>query len=185
VNLVQNRECGECTVCCTVVLIDAPDFQKLPGVTCQNCKAGAGCQIYAMRPSACRGFYCAWRYMPELPEQLRPDRSGIMVRFIQEHIPPGLKPVGLNFLLYDKTDVIGPGLADYFSRLVADNVAVFLSIRGPAGFSDGGLLLNNHIAPVVGDTAKIIVVLRDALRALAQNKFEPALFRYGRGAASA
>jgi hypothetical protein len=183
VDLVQNRECGECTVCCTVLLIDDPDFQKLPGVTCPNCKAGAGCQIYAMRPGACRGFYCGWRYMAELPEQLRPDRSGIMVRFIREHIPPGLKPVGLNFLLFDRRDVIGPGLADYFGRLVADNTAVFLSIRGPAGLSDGAVLLNSHIAPLAGNAAKIVSVLHAALRALAENKFEPALFRYGKRAA--
>jgi hypothetical protein len=133
-----------------------------------------------MRPGACRGFYCAWRYMPELPDQLRPDRSGIMVRFIREHIPPGFKPVGLNFLLYDRRDAIGTGLADYFGRLVGDNTAVFLSIRGPAGFSDGAVLLNNHIAPVIGDTTKIVAILRGALNALAENKFEPALFRYGK-----
>ncbi|MGZ3411166.1 MAG: hypothetical protein ACXWJ6_04950 [Xanthobacteraceae bacterium] len=182
--LVPNRECGECTVCCRVLLIDDPDFQKLPGVTCPNCKAGAGCQIYAMRPAACRGFYCAWRYMPELGEQLRPDRSGIMVRFIREHIPPGLKPVGLNFLLFDRKDVLGPGLADYFARLVADNTAVFLSIRGPAGLSDGAVLLNSHLAPAIGDTNKVLAVLHDALSALAKNIFAPALFRYGKSALS-
>jgi hypothetical protein len=49
--------------------------------------------------------------------------------------------------------------------------------------SDGAVLLNSHIAPVAGNAAKIVSVLHGALRALAENKFEPALFRYGKRAA--
>ena len=55
-NVVPNRECGECTVCCKVLLIDDPEFQKLPGVLCPNCKAGAGCQIYDDAPVAVPRF---------------------------------------------------------------------------------------------------------------------------------
>jgi hypothetical protein len=186
VDLVPNRDCGECTVCCKVLLIDDPEFQKFPGVMCPNCKSGAGCQIYEMRPSPCRGFNCGWRYMPELGEELRPDKSGILIRFTTEHVPPGLNPTGYYFLLHDRKDVIGPGLADYFCRLVAQNTAVFLAIRGPDGFSDGGVLLNGHLAPVIasGDKSKAVGVLRDALAALSKNKFEPAVFRYGKRALS-
>jgi hypothetical protein len=178
-NSLPTRSCGECTVCCKVLLIDDPSLQKLPGVLCANCKEGAGCQIYAMRPSPCRGFDCGWMLMSELGDDLRPDRSGILIRHIREHIPPGLAPVGLNFLLYDRTDVIGPGFANYLSRLVAQGIAVFLSIRGPHGFSDGAVLLNGHLAPVLADPAKVLGVLRDALQALSTNKFEPAVFKHG------
>lgn len=177
--LVPNRECGECTVCCKVLLIDEPDLQKLPGVMCPNCKPGAGCQIYETRPRACRGFFCGWRVMPELGDELRPDRSGILVRMMTEHIPPGLNPIGLNFLLYERTNAIGPGFADYLSRLVANGTAVFLSVRGPVGYSDGAVLLNGHLAPAIvnGDKTKPLRIVRDALAALANNKFEPAVFR--------
>jgi hypothetical protein len=183
-NVAPSRECGECTVCCKVLLIDDPEFQKMPGVLCPNCKTGAGCQIYAMRPSPCRGFNCGWKLMPELGDELRPDRSGIIIRHMREHIPPGLEPVGLNFLLYGRTDVIGPGFANYLGRLVAQRVAVCLSIRGPDGFSDGGVLLNGHLAPVLGDANKILSVLHDALKALSKNKFEPAIFKHGKRALS-
>src|SRR5262245_37176595 len=96
--LVPNRECGECNVCCKALLIDEPTLQKPPGVLCANWKPARGCGIYDTRPAACRGFFCGWRMMPELGDELRPDRSGILVRMIREHIPSGLNPVGLYFL---------------------------------------------------------------------------------------
>ena len=139
-----------------------------------------------MRPSPCRGFFCGWRVLPELGDELRPDRSGILVRFIKEHIPPGLNPVGMNFLLFGRTDVIGPGFADYLGRLITQRVAVFLSIRGPDGFSDGAVLLNGHLAPAIasGDSNKTLRILRDALDALSKNKFAPAVFKHGSPAPS-
>ena len=41
--LVPDRECGACTACCTHLAIVAID--KLAGVTCEHCIAGAGCAI--------------------------------------------------------------------------------------------------------------------------------------------
>ena len=175
------RACGTCTVCCKAPLIDEPDFQKAPGVLCPNCKEGSGCQIYAMRPNACRGFECGWKTMPELPDELRPDRSGILIRYIQEHIPPGLQPVGLTFLVHDNhTDMIGPGFTGFLGRYVAQNIAVFLSVRGPPGYSDGAVLLNQHLAPALNDPNRMTSILRDILAQLANNKFEPYIFKYSK-----
>lgn len=176
-DLVPNRECGECNVCCKALLIDDPELQKLPGVLCANWKTGTGCGVYDKRPEACRGFFCGWRYMGELGDELRPDRSGIMIRFTSEQIPPGLAPVGLFFLIHGSADVIGPGLAGYFNKLVAERIAVFLAIRGPEGYSDGAVLLNGHLAAAGGDANKALAVMRDALAALSTNKFERAVFR--------
>jgi hypothetical protein len=182
VELVANRECGDCNVCCKAPMIDEPDLQKLPGVLCRNWKTGKGCRIYDRRPLPCAGFFCGWRMMPELGDELRPDRSGILVRLLRENIPPGLNSVGLYFLLHGRTDVIGPGFADYLSRLVASRTAVYLAVRGPDGFSDGGVLLNPHLGPdiVGGDTAKALGVIRAALEALAKNEFVPAVFKHGK-----
>ena len=125
--------------------------------------------------------------MPELGDDLRPDRSGIIIRLMREQIPPGLNPVGLNFLLFDRTDVFGPGFADYLCQLVTNGVAVFLSVRGPDGFSDGAVLLNGHLAPAIesGDKNVAVGILRAALAALANNKFEPAVFKHKSAAQSA
>lgn len=186
-NLVPNRECGECTICCKVLVIDEPDLQKLPGITCPNCKAGAGCQIYDTRPAVCRGFFCGWRVLPELREDWRPDRSGIIIRMMKEYIPPGLNPVGLRFLVVGRTDVIfSPGFVEYLGRLIMNRVAVFLSIRGPDGFSDVMVLLNDHLAPAVAsrDRNKVVKILSDALDALSKNKFEPVVLKHGNPALS-
>ncbi len=73
--LVPGRECGDCTVCCAVPTIDDPEIQKKPGIHCRHC--ATGCTIYESRPKSCRDFFCAWRMMPRLGPEWRPDRSGI------------------------------------------------------------------------------------------------------------
>ncbi len=179
---VPNRSCGTCTVCCKVLTIDDPDFQKAAGILCPNCKEAKGCQIYAMRPKPCRGFECCWKTMPELGDDLRPDRSGILIRYIQDHnIPPGLAPVGLSFLVHDDNpNVIGPGFAGFLGRYVAQNVAVFLSRRGPPGYYEGAVLLNSHLAPILNDSAKMTSDVRDIFDQLANTDFQPYIFKYGK-----
>ncbi|OYW45800.1 MAG: hypothetical protein B7Z08_00065 [Sphingomonadales bacterium 32-68-7] len=73
--LVAERACGGCTVCCTVCEI--PDLPKPADVACQHLEP-AGCGIYPDRPGGCRTFFCGWRRLPWLTNNLRPDRSGVM-----------------------------------------------------------------------------------------------------------
>jgi hypothetical protein len=71
--LVANRECGECTACCVNLRIDEPGLQKKAGIPCPNMTPKGGCKIYSERPSVCRTWHCAWRYMSQLGEEWRPD----------------------------------------------------------------------------------------------------------------
>src|SRR5262249_20266528 len=73
--LVPGRECGDCTVCCTVPTIDQPGIQKPAGATCRHCDHG--CRIHATRPEVCRVYFCAWRQMEIFSDDWRPDRSGV------------------------------------------------------------------------------------------------------------
>jgi hypothetical protein len=75
--LVPGRECGECTACCSEIAIDDPQLSKPAGRACANCGA-TGCAIYDVRPRSCRAWFCAWRRLADLADQLRPDRSGLM-----------------------------------------------------------------------------------------------------------
>jgi len=120
--------------------------------------------------------------MPELGDDLRPDRSGILIRYIQDqdNIPPGLAPIGLTFLVHERTDVVGPGFASFLGRYIAQNVAVFLALRGPPGFSDVGVLLNSHLAPVLHDPNKMADILRGILAQAANNTFEPYVFKHSK-----
>jgi hypothetical protein len=84
--VIEDRPCGECTVCCVVPLIDTPELKKAEGEACPNC-AGGGCAIYTDRPQVCRTFNCAWKRIPSLPPETRPDKLGVMFT-LESNLPP-------------------------------------------------------------------------------------------------
>ncbi len=55
---MTKRDCGNCTACCKTHGVF--ETFKMPGVWCEHCSIGKGCQIYEMRPDECRDFQCAW-----------------------------------------------------------------------------------------------------------------------------
>ena len=61
---LNKRICGPCTVCCTVLKIEAPELRKGAGTSCKHLR-GAGCGIYESRPPVCQQFLCGWRLFPE------------------------------------------------------------------------------------------------------------------------
>ncbi len=71
------RSCGECSLCCRVLRVDA--LRKLGGVACvHQDRAGAGCAIHPTRPAICRRYRCAW-LGGSLTEADRPDRLGAVL----------------------------------------------------------------------------------------------------------
>jgi hypothetical protein len=78
--LLPGRVCGECTACCITLRIDDPDLKKYADIPCSKLRPDGGCGIYESRPDVCRGWYCAWRFMPQLDDDWRPDRSKIIIR---------------------------------------------------------------------------------------------------------
>ncbi|MDP1027753.1 YkgJ family cysteine cluster protein [Sphingomonas sp. KR1UV-12] len=83
--VLEERSCGDCTVCCTTLRVDAPDFQKPAETPCRHI-GQSGCTIHAVRPHICRTWFCAWRRVAAMPEEARPDRSGLLVSisFVRE-----------------------------------------------------------------------------------------------------
>ncbi|MCP5382816.1 MAG: hypothetical protein H6912_10675 [Kordiimonadaceae bacterium] len=76
---------------------------KLPNNTCSNLKTNGGCAIYQTRPTVCQNWFCAWRNLPELDENWRPDKSGVLVEFTEENFPPPFSGrVGFRFTILDK-----------------------------------------------------------------------------------
>lgn len=104
--LVPNRECDECTACCTHLTIETVGLVKLPNVTCTNLMKGGGCGIYKKRPDPCRKWFCAWRNLSELDDNWRPDKSGVMLEFSDENFP-GIfaNRIGFRFTIIDKKKV--------------------------------------------------------------------------------
>ena len=79
--LVSGRECGGCTACCFELTIDDPELSKPPRQACVHC-APQGCAIYEVRPRDCRTWFCGWRRIAELPQELRPDRCGLLATLV-------------------------------------------------------------------------------------------------------
>lgn len=78
------KNCGECTLCCKLMAIE--ELSKPVGVWCEHCKVGSGCGIYADRPPSCQTFRCMWLDQEVWPDELRPDKSGVLF-FIAEERP--------------------------------------------------------------------------------------------------
>ncbi len=75
---MSERSCGACGLCCKILPI--PHFQKPAGPWCVHSRPGKGCSIYADRPQPCRDFTCGWIRIPEMGDELRPDRCHFIVR---------------------------------------------------------------------------------------------------------
>ena len=70
-------------MCCR--LLGVEELNKQPGVWCQHCTVGKGCQIHeqANFPHDCREYVCLWRQMKDegrpIADDLRPDRSKVVI----------------------------------------------------------------------------------------------------------
>jgi len=76
---LPNRQCGECSLCCTVLRVD--EIAKLGGTRCQHVRSGAGCGIHARRPGICRAYECMW-LRGKLRDADRPDRLGAVLDLV-------------------------------------------------------------------------------------------------------
>jgi len=141
-HLVPGRECGECTACCVVLLIDDDDFKKPADQVCTNLIDKGGCKIYATRPSVCQDWHCAWRFMAQLGDDWRPDRSGILLRSDENGII--FQPIqsAKKVMTSDRAiELIGGG--------VAQGIPMSMSIPTKKGFLSYGMSLNEPLEAVV------------------------------------
>lgn len=78
---MAERDCGECTICCWFFAV--PETGKPTSQWCPHCDQG--CAIHATRPPSCRNFECFWLMDPSFPDDMRPDRCGVVVSFNDDH----------------------------------------------------------------------------------------------------
>lgn len=82
------RTCGSCYACCVHLGIDA--LNKWPGISCTHLDGSLGeatrCSIYKDRPHACSSYKCAWLGGIG-DDDLRPDKSGLIMSIYPESIP--------------------------------------------------------------------------------------------------
>ncbi len=175
-DLVPGRTCGGCTVCCTTLVVDTPEIQKAPGVTCKYCKGG--CTIYETRYPVCRDYHCAWRKLDILDDNWRPDRSQVFAQFERDNIPPSFDAdFGIGLLL-----IGDPGWTvrqEWFQHVVASGVMshipIFLCLPGPRGSQAAKTLLNTDEMRAAIEQDAMTPVLERAVRQLKAYDFKPAV----------
>ncbi|MEZ5756874.1 MAG: hypothetical protein R3D86_01485 [Emcibacteraceae bacterium] len=129
VYLVRDRQCGDCTVCCTVLSINSSEFVKQPNFTCPNLLKNGGCSIYKSRPDVCQKWFCAWRNLPDLDESWRPDKMGVLLEFAEENYPPPFSGrVGFRFTVLNKRKIENnKKLAKFIIRQMRNGVPCILT----------------------------------------------------------
>jgi hypothetical protein len=150
--VLSGRACGDCTMCCTILTVDTPDFQKPAGTHCVHL-ASHGCSIHAVRPHICRTWFCAWRRIADMPDEARPDRSGILVSLDFVHEPRNcFEGVSIMVRMHPGSKAIENGMAETILDSLCDRLV-------PVWFSDGSKKMLMHpetdVASLVmsGDTA--------------------------------
>jgi len=183
-DLVPDRTCGECSVCCVVLNVDTPEFQKMPGKPCAHLCEGGGCAIHATRFPVCREYHCGWRYLAPLGEAWRPDKSGVLVDFQHQDLPAHLpKRPGIRLTVFRRpSPEFQPLLLRWIAGLVAQDVPVVLAVPGPPGHFPAGALLNDALKEAVSkrDIPGIQATMAAAFAELAGHSFNPVVHRHGR-----
>jgi Fe-S-cluster containining protein len=145
--VLANRDCGECTACCTVLTVDSPDFKKPAGTRCVHLGSG-GCSIHAVRPNICRTWFCAWRRVAEMPEEARPDRSGLLASLAFVREPQNcFEGVSVTVRALRGTDTIEKGMAAAVLDSVCDRLV-------PVWFSDGS---SKTLIHPENDVARLVI----------------------------
>lgn len=150
--VLADRTCGDCMACCNVLAVDAPDFKKSAETPCPHLSS-RGCGIHAVRPNICRAWFCVWRRFADMPDEARPDRSGLLVslNFVRE--PRNcFEGVSINVRVLAESRAVESGIAKAILDSLCDRLV-------PVWFSDGSkkMLLHpdNEVARLVmsGDSA--------------------------------
>lgn len=135
--VLDGRACGACTACCTVLTVDTPDFSKPAETPCVHL-AAHGCGIHAARPAICRSWFCGWRRVADLPDEARPDRSGLLVslNFVRE--PRNcFEGVSINVRTVAAGQAIDKSIAAKILDVLCDGLV-------PVWFSDGSKKMLMH-----------------------------------------
>ena len=79
-------------MCCK--LLGITELQKPRNKWCPHCDIGKGCKIYNDRPGSCSEFRCLYLDSDTIPEDERPDKTGVVMFFpndqqtVQVHVDP-------------------------------------------------------------------------------------------------
>jgi len=153
------------------------DLDKEAGRYCKHCLPGKGCGIYETRFEVCRGFLCGWRLVPELGEEWRPDKSGILMLTQEvDKLPEEYRSAGpgMNFVvLGGEKAILRPGFAKYVATLVTRKVAVYLSADTPKTLINQYLAKQAAYGNIPAVTEMLLHIYRQHVKLRALNNLSP------------
>lgn len=85
--------------------------------------------------------------MAGLGDGWRPDRSGVLVDFLNEDLPPQYpKRPGVRLTLFGaKEAVFNPAFLDFVVQLIVNDVPSFIAVTGPPGHMPASGFLNDAL----------------------------------------
>jgi hypothetical protein len=166
--LVPDRTCGSCTTCCKDLAIIEDGMNKLPGVLCSHCTAGAGCAIYETRPNVCRTYHCLWRRLPNMADDWRPDLSGVLI-MPAKSLEGSPSPIGVEILLTGSPEILKDDrFASMLAGFIDSETPTTLMIRPDVGFLSPSIPLNQFFAEAIAarDLPRVKAMIWDCYIAL-------------------
>ena len=140
---IPNRNCGECTACCVTLRINEPKLKKHADTPCCNLSPNGDCEIYNDRPSTCHAYYCGWRYLEQLGNEWRPDRSKILLRLHQDG------GIILQALETPLKVLIEQLALEFIVGCIESSIPIYISVPAKPGFCYSLIKLNENLASVV------------------------------------
>ena len=113
------RSCGECSECCRLhdVKIDEEDYVYYTpqGHWCKYCTQ-PGCGIWGtVKQMRCREFNCGWLQNENIPDNLKPNLSGIVLEVLDNN--PNTSKFWIDEKNFDNTNVLSKKLEQYTQRV--------------------------------------------------------------------
>ena len=151
IKLVPKRKCGGCNVCCHSLQIETTGLVKRPNERCHNLSKGGKCGLYPDWPKLCQEYFCAWRALPDLDDEWRPDKINVLLEFSQESFPPPFAgKTGFRITILDKSRVRSNyKLASFVAKQVQIGVPCILSYGNNRGENPATVFLNTALQRAV------------------------------------
>tara|TARA_B100000287_G_scaffold376507_1_gene377705 strand:+ start:488 stop:862 length:375 start_codon:yes stop_codon:yes gene_type:complete len=83
-----SRKCGDCSECCRIFPIHGDNIGVSPtGVFCKHCTQ-PGCSLFDTEqfPQGCREFFCGWIQNENIPDNLKPNISGVVLQVLNNNL---------------------------------------------------------------------------------------------------
>lgn len=158
---VAPKKCGQCSVCCTSLLIDTPELAKPAGTPCRHLAAISGCSIYERRPGVCMRWHCGWLELDGVPPQLRPDRSRVLIIINpQPGVSFQIQPIDDNSV----TSLLDDDVLLFIRNATLTNLPVAISVPTKPGYCSYVQLIHRLVQDVMQDKSALRARIGELIR---------------------